>query len=238
MTVKLHKFGEAWGLADPSPFCLKVESFLRETQIPYEAVTFDPKRSFALAPKGKLPFIEDENEAIIGDSRFIIKRLSRARAIDLDAPLADRDRCVSFAFRRMLDEHLYWIGVYSRWLDEPGWSVIRKIFFARIPTPMRTFVVPLARRRMVAALRAQGIGRHSRDEVYALGKEDLQALSTLLGQDGYFFAADQPTLLDLWAHAFVAEIVAPPIDSPLKNAALSLSNLCDHYHRLQNRLYA
>ena len=61
MPVRLHKFDEAWGSAGPSPFCLKVESFLREANIVYEVVPFDPRRSFAKAPKGKLPFIEDED---------------------------------------------------------------------------------------------------------------------------------------------------------------------------------
>lgn len=238
MPVKLHTFGEAWGLADPSPFCLKVESFLRETKIAYETVPFDAKRSFARAPKGKLPYIEEEDGAPLADSGFIIEHLSRSRAIDLDASLDDHQRGVSVAFRRMLDEHFYWVGVYSRWFDEPGWSVIRQSFFAGISWPMRIFAIPLARRRMAGALRAQGIGRHSRDEIYALGTEDLRALSALLGRDTYFFAKKRPTLLDLWSHAFVAETVVPPIDSPLKTAALALSNLNDHCHRLQDRLYA
>jgi glutathione S-transferase len=237
MPVRLHKFGEAWGIADPSPFCLKLESFLREANIAYEVVPFDPRRSFAKAPKGKLPFIEDEDGTVVGDSTLIIERLSRQRDIDMDAPLDDRQRCVSLAFRRMLDEHLYWVAVYSRWFDEPGWSVIRQPFFAGVWWPMRPFAVALARRRVVRALRAQGTGRHSRNEIYALGSEDMQALSRLLGDDTYFFAANRPTLLDLWAHAFVAEIVAPPIDSPLKTATVALRNLTDHFQRLQARLY-
>jgi hypothetical protein len=44
-------------------------------------------------------------------------------------------------------------------------------------------------------------------------------------------------LLDLWAHAFIAEN-ACPIDSPLKRASLALPNLTDHFQRLQARLYA
>jgi glutathione S-transferase len=127
--------------------------------------------------------------------------------------------------------------VYSRWFDEPGWSVIRQPFFSGVPRPMRPFAAALARRRVVRALRAQGTGRHSREEIYTLGNEDLQALSRLLGDDTYFFAANRPTLLDLWAHAFVAEIVAPPIDSPLRTATLALRNLTDHVQRLQARLY-
>lgn len=137
----------------------------------------------------------------------------------------------------MLDEHLYWVSVYSRWFDEPGWSVIRQPFFSGVPRPMRPFAAALARRRVVRALRAQGTGRHSREEIYTLGNEDLQALSRLLG-DVTSSEPNRPTLLDLWAHAFVAEIVAPPIDSPLKEACLALANLTDHFQRLQARLYA
>ena len=135
MPIRLHKFGEAWGIADPSPFCVKLESFLREADIAYEAVPFEGRRSFAKAPKGKLPFIEDEDGTIVGDSTLIIERLSRQRRIDMDEALDDRQKCVSFAFRRMLDEHFYWMGVYSRWIDEPGWSTIRPLFFAQSPAP-------------------------------------------------------------------------------------------------------
>ena len=238
MPIRLHKFGEVWGIADPSPFCVKVESFLREANIAYEAVPFEGRRSFAKAPKGKLPFIEDEDGTIFGDSTLIIARLSRRRGIDMDEPLDDRQRCVSFAFRRMLDEHLYWVGVYSRSIDEPGWSTIRPMFFAKAPAPIRPFAAALTRRGIASALRAQGTGRHSRDEIYALGGEDMQALSRLLGEDAYFFGSNRPTLLDLWVHAFVAEIVAPPIDSPIKKTTLALTNLNDHFQRLQARLYA
>jgi Glutathione S-transferase N-terminal domain len=47
------------GIADPSPFCLKLESFLRESNLPYEIVPFDRRQGLARAPKGKLPLIED-----------------------------------------------------------------------------------------------------------------------------------------------------------------------------------
>lgn len=237
MPIRLHKFGEAWGLPDPSPFCVKVENFLREAKIDFEPVPFDPRLSFRRAPKGKMPFIEDEDGALVGDSTLIIERLSRRRGLDLDASLDTRQRAVAHAFRRMLDEHLYWVAVYSRWCDEPGWSVVRAMFFARLPALTRPVATAMARRGMTQALKAQGVGRHSRDEIYALGVKDVTALSRMLGDETYFFAVEHPTLLDLWAHAFVAEIVAPPIPSPLRDATRALSNLCDHFQRLQVRLY-
>ena len=237
MAIKLHKFGEAWGLADPSPFCLKLESFLREAKIDYEVVPFDPRQSFRRAPKGKIPFIEDEDGTLIGDSTLIIGRLSQRRGIDLDAPLDERAKAVSHAFRRMLDEHFYWVGVYARWCDEPGWSMIRGRFFARMPAWVRPVATAIAKRGMSRALQAQGVGRHAREEIYKLGTADMRALSDLLGDNRWFFGTDEPTLLDLWAHAFVAEIVVPPIPSPLRDATLALPNLCAHVERVQSRLY-
>ncbi len=42
-------------------------------------------------------------------------------------------------------------------------------------------------------LRAQGTGRHSREEIYAQGKADLDAVATLLG-DQPFMLGTEPTL--------------------------------------------
>lgn len=85
----------------------------------------------------------------------------------------------------MLDEHLYWVMVYSGWFDELGWSVIRQPFFSCVRRPMRPFAAALARRRVVRALRAQGTGRQDRlpfpaEEIYTLGNEDVHALSHCL----------------------------------------------------------
>ena len=236
MTIKLHNFGGAWGLADPSPFCLKVESFLREARIDYVTVPFDLRRTFRQAPKGKLPFIEDDDGTLVGDSSLIIAHLSRQRGIDLDGVLGARERAAAHAFRRMLDEHFYWVGVYARWLDT-AWPDVRDQLFAGIPAALRPLVTMLPRRKMAKALRAQGVGRHQRDEIYALAAADLRALSTLLGNDAFFFATERPTLLDLWAHAFIAEVIVPPVSSPLKAAAEACPNLVQHCERMQQRLY-
>jgi hypothetical protein len=51
-----------------SPFCCKLETWLRIAGIPYEVVdTSDPRKG----PKGKVPFIEDAGQRI-GDSSFIV----------------------------------------------------------------------------------------------------------------------------------------------------------------------
>ena len=36
--IKLYQFNPAWGLPNPSPFCMKVETYLRMVGLPYEVV--------------------------------------------------------------------------------------------------------------------------------------------------------------------------------------------------------
>lgn len=79
--IRLHQFPPAYGLPNGSPFCMKVENYLRMTGIPYEVVDdFD----LAKAPKGKLPYIEDA-ERVIADSALILDYLKAAYGDPLDA---------------------------------------------------------------------------------------------------------------------------------------------------------
>ena len=53
-----------------SPFTLNLEAWLRLAGLPYEVVTIlDPGRS----PKGKLPFIDDDDGRAVADSSLIIE---------------------------------------------------------------------------------------------------------------------------------------------------------------------
>src|SRR2546422_871370 len=58
---------------------------------------------------------------------------------------------------------------------------------------------------MRTELHGHGLGRHSRQEVYALGKADLTALSSYLEEKPYFLGKE-PTALDATAYGFLANI--------------------------------
>ncbi len=57
----------------PVPFASRSEAYLRLADLPYE--TLSGAQYLRKAPKGKLPFIED-NDNIIADSSFILKYLN------------------------------------------------------------------------------------------------------------------------------------------------------------------
>ena len=85
MSITLHKFGPIWGLHDPSPFCVKLESFLKINDIDHTIGDLDMRAALERAPKKKLPFVTLENGKDMGDSTLIINFLSKEKNIDMDA---------------------------------------------------------------------------------------------------------------------------------------------------------
>src|SRR4051812_35999750 len=107
--IKLFQFPRMFAVPNVSPFCCKLETWLRMAQIPYEVVDVrDPRK----APRGKLPFVEDGG-ARIADTSVIIEHLSRARAIDLDAHLDDAQRAIALLVQRTLEEHYAFVLAYT-----------------------------------------------------------------------------------------------------------------------------
>lgn len=71
--IKLFVFPRMFAIPNLSPFCCKLETWLRVAKIPYVVVeTGDPRT----APRRKLPYIEDEGVRI-ADSSLIVDHLSR-----------------------------------------------------------------------------------------------------------------------------------------------------------------
>lgn len=218
--IKLHQFPPVFD-RNISPFSLKLETWLKLTGLPYQVVEL---RNPGQAPKGKLPFIEDEDGTFVADSSLIIEHLSRTRGIDLDAGLDALTRARTLALQRLLEEHLYFVLVWSRWADAAGWRTFGPALLAGIPQPARQIAAIVVRRRIRRQLDRQGIARHHRDEVYAMGRADLEALATLLG-DAPFFATGEPTMIDCAAYGVLANILLAPIETELKRAAERLPNL-------------
>lgn len=224
--LKLYQFAPHWNLPSASPFCVKLETYLRLAHIPYEVVILaDPRK----APKGKLPFIEDKGNKI-ADSSLIIDYIKQTYGDEIDTHLNDEQRATALAFQRMIEEHLYWTLVYSRWVDPEGWELIKPTYFKTMPKLIRKFVPELIRRRVIKTLYAQGLGRHNKTEIYQMGCSDIKAIAALLGDNTYFFN-NKASSLDAIVYAFIASILYAPIDSPLKNCIKNLPNLvcfCEH----------
>lgn len=230
--IRLFQFEPAWGLPSPSPFCLKLETFLRMNRLPYEVV---PGARMELAPKGGLPYIEFEGRAL-GDSGFIIAFLKRRFGIDPDAGLGAAERAVAHAVRRMLEEHMYWVMTYSRWLEAENAPTLLQALFGGLPPQVADTVFAQIKEQVRANIFGHGLGRHTREEMYSLAVDDITALSAFLGDKPYAMG-EQPTTLDATVYGFLAALLVPPIESPLKSAALALANLVAYTERMRSRYF-
>ena len=187
------------------------------------------------APKGKLPYIEDSGRSI-GDSRFIITYLKSSYK-DLDKALNNAELAISVAMQRLLEEHLFWAALYSRWqYTDENWQINKQAIFGGLPPVIKDIVAHRTRRKIQRQIYGHGTGRHQPDEIFALGKQDIDALSATLDNKKYFLG-DQPTTLDASAFGLLINIIGCPIESPLKEYGLAKKNLIEYADRIKHEFY-
>lgn len=230
--ITLCQFQPAFGLPNASPFCMKVETYLRMAALPYELAK---KVDLRKAPKGKLPYIVD-NGKTISDSGFILDYLKETYGDKLDQHLTKEERANALAYRRLLEESLYWAMVHARWIDSTGWEITRQVFFGNLPLPLRATVPNLIRKKVRNQLHQQGIGRHNAEEINKLATDDLTAASVFLAEKPYFLG-DQPTSLDATAYGFIANVLYHPVDIAIKRHAQALPNLIHFCERMKQRYF-
>jgi glutathione S-transferase len=229
--ITLYVFGPAFGLPDPSPFVTKAELLLKMAGLPYRTDT----AGFRKAPKGKLPYIDDAGERI-ADSTFIRWHLEKKYGIDFGRGLDPEQRAIGWAFERTAEDHLYWALVDARWLDDANFAKGPATFFQKVPGLVRPAVVAMIRRQVRKSLRGQGLGRHSRSEIVALGSRSTDAIADFLGDKPYFMGAE-PTGVDATMFAFAAGMLCPLFDTPLRTAAERHENLRRYVGRMTARYY-
>ncbi|MBM5572642.1 MULTISPECIES: glutathione S-transferase family protein [Deefgea] len=224
--LTLNVFGAAFGLPDLSPFVTKTLVLLKMSGLPFET----RRQGIKGAPKGKLPWLQDGEQAI-ADSTFIRLHLEQQHGCDFSGGYDAGQLALGWTVEKMLEEHLYWLGVYARWADDYNFNTTTSKLFNRIPWPMRALARNHFRKKMLAALKAQGMGRHSDAERAVFAQRDLAALAALLG-DKPFLLGDTPCGYDASVYAFVNTALNPAFTSSLRTAAESHETLKAYVARM------
>ena len=224
--IDLYQFTPAFGHANLSPACMKVEAFLRLSQLPFQIIE---ENNPAKGPKGKLPFIRD-NGLLIGDSELIMDYLESKYDFSMDGHLDRVTQAHNNTYSRMLDEHLYWALVYSRWGDENNWPALKQQIFGAIVPPLNSLIAFLVRHNTKKQLHAQGMGRHNRDEIYDMANKDIQQLAMYL--DGkQWFGGSYVCKLDITAVAYLSNIMLADLPSPMARCIREHENLLAYIER-------
>ena len=201
--LKLYTLPPAFGQRNPSPFCLKVEMALTNLKLDFENKT---TLELNKAPKRKAPWLDDDG--IIADSELILAHLDSKTDGGLFGQLTADEIAIGTAFTRLADDHLYWMIVASRWLEDDWFVNVKRDFFGQLPWPLRTIVPMLARRQVRQTYYLHGLGRHSMEEQRSFLRRDLEALDARLSAHDYI-ASDRMTVYDF----AVASMLASGMDN-------------------------
>jgi glutathione S-transferase len=228
--ITLHSMPGTDRIESLSPFCSKVEVYLKLQKLPYRVALGDPRK----APKGKLPVIETDGQHI-ADSSTILAYLEDKADEPLDRGLDSAGRARAHVLKRVFEESLYFVVLWSRWVDDEGWKEMRPRIETVVPAPLRWLVPGLIRKKVNASVVAQGVGRHSRDEIYAFGKADLEAIAAILG-DGPYLLGPELRTVDVTAYAFLSNILHWPAPSPPTSALKAMPAMEAYVERIGAQL--
>jgi glutathione S-transferase len=226
VTITLFTFGPAWGLPDPSPFVTKAHVLLKLAGLVYRTDT----SGFRRAPKHKLPYIEDDGR-LIADSTFIRWHLEERYRVDFDRGLSPSERAIAWAVEKMLEDHLYWAMLDERWMVDRNFEKGPAVFFRAVPPPFRGLVCGLVRRSVARRLRGHGLGLHSRPEIERLALRAVDSVAAILGDRPYLMGA-APCGADATAFAFIAGLLCPLFESPIRAGAEQHANLVAYADRM------
>jgi glutathione S-transferase len=229
--IKLFQFPRLFDIPNLSPFCCKLETWLRIARIPYEVVdTPDPRKG----PKKKLPFIEDAGVRI-ADTSIIVDHLVNTRGIDPDAHLDASQRAIALLVQRTLEDHYAFIAAYTHLVRDEGLKHTGTRFDA-VPAILRPLVANVVRRQVKKILWAQGILRHSDADIMEAALRDWRAVLTVMS-DGPFFFGEQPTTTDAILFGALATTVLTPIESPIRDFLRSQLRVVAYAERMRTRFF-
>lgn len=230
--LQLFALPPIWGAPSPSPFAIKLQTWLRMAGIPYAT---PPMTGPPASASGKIPYVRMPDGRILYDSGLIIATLSAERGVDLDAGLDPAGRARAHAIRRMLEEHLYFAGAWERWVDT-GAARTAVDYFRHLPWGLRQLAPLIAGRGIRRNLHGQGMGRHRAEDIRAAGIADIDALATLLGEGPFVLGA--PSTVDATALGVLWALSANPFPSVFRDAVLARPNLVAYTARMRGRYWS
>ena len=207
-------------IPSPLPACIKIETYCRLMKIPYENV-------YKSGTDQKLPYIEYQGET---KKHNLIGFLNSKFGVDADANLSEKDKACSRAFQCMAEENTFWSLMYYRWVDNFAET---KKYFKGLDVVRKNVRPKLDQGKCVKCLEAHEIGKHNKEEIYAIGEQDLRALSSFL-DDKEFFMGSEPSTIDCTMFGLLSCLLHTAEGSPLaKVVREELKNLVDFCDRMK-----
>lgn len=231
--VYLYQFPRSKTIPNMSPFCLKVETFLRVNKIPYEVCPLLMGRS----RHGLLPFVE-LNGKQIADSQIIINRLTEH--FNVKPPSSTRDEAIARVIDRTADIHTFLVSYNFKVVentDDIFLMTLRDNGCPGVILPILTPVIGFLVRRKAAKRIAAAVGELDREEFKELLQKDYDAYRDLLGDQKFLFG-DEITSTDCTLFGQLATVLYIPMESYAKELLREkYPTLVEYCDRIRDNVY-
>jgi glutathione S-transferase len=190
-----------------SPFVLEVSRALRLAKMPYEMKQVNMMKLKDISPLGQLPVVAFGEEKV-ADSTRILQRLEVLVPGSMTGGLDARGQGEAWLWEEFADTALYPYVLTTRWVDERGWPVPRKHFFAAIPAPLRAVVPGVVRRSIKKKVFERDFTRAGLDACYERMGRVLDSLEARAPEEG-FWVGPRATAADLGLFAHLHSLRLP-----------------------------
>jgi glutathione S-transferase len=225
--ITLIQFPKSPNCASYSPFCLKMETYLKVAKLPYEnKLTV----SMTGSKKKKMPMILDQGE-LVEDSTLIIEHLKQMHGVDLDKHLTPEQKGISKAFQWLCEKSLVDIVVHFRWVDQNNWPKFREVIFRGAPWLVKVTVANAMAKSIKKTLHKHGMGRFTDVEKLRIMDDNLSAISNYIGDKKFFFG-NQVSTIDVTLYSFLVQVEPRGVVSQFEGAIDKYPNLkeyLDHF---------
>ncbi|XP_046733074.1 failed axon connections homolog isoform X2 [Silurus meridionalis] len=171
-SIILHQFSRPAVSPSLYPFCLKIETYLRMVDLPYQTY-FDGR----LSAQSTMPWIEYNHERVSG-TEFIIEFLEKKLGVSLNRSLSAEDKAIAHTITKMVEEHLHWTLAYCQWVE----NVEETRHMLSVCDLLQWSVCELNGSLVKREMFCHGIGHFNSHLIHTLLERDLRSLSTLLGE--------------------------------------------------------
>ncbi|XP_062596264.1 failed axon connections homolog [Saccostrea cucullata] len=204
-----------------TPFSVKLETYFRMAKVPYQN-EFDSGTN--MSSKGKMTWIE-YNGKEVADSEFCIKFINKTLNIDFDKDFTDEEKAIAYSLQKVAEEYFYWALFVQRHLYDTEGEIFQYVEVSWIEKIMW-------KRAATKQAHAQGMGRHSQEEVETLITECLQHFSSFLGKKK-FFLGEKPCQSDCAIFGIFSQCYWHGFGLFVEREFKKFENLCNYCERMK-----
>lgn len=226
--ITIHQFPPAHGLpVSASPFCTKLEVYLRLAGHEYDTAVGDVRKS----PTKTVPYVSGlDGDAFVADSREIIRRLEHLGPT-LDEGISEADTKLGRELEAEAEQHLYFACLSTRFVNADGWAHQKPVVKALVPALLTPVITPMIRKSQVKKCREAGFPDGGGFD-HAL--KTLDRIEETLG-DWKFLFGDAPRVGDCSVWANLVHNAYDPVPSPVRDKLRSRHMLLDYIDRVAEK---